>query len=192
VLKINLLPPRVRAARAKRLMIAAAAGAAAVLLTIPAGFWYARWSSLAALRAELALVEAEARKPEYADVIKKVEELKAQEAAVAKKLEVLAKLLGRQATWIRVFEILSDSQSQARDLWLTAVQGKTLTAGKDAGKIEMTVQGMAYSVGSVGEFVEAFKRSELAPEAQGQNMTQATAEDGHRIIRFQVQFKFKV
>lgn len=183
MVKVNLLPPRIKAARAKRMMITVAVAAVAVVLAIPIGFWYLRYMKVLSLRAEVKLVEAEMAKPEYAGVIEKVTALEAQEAAVAKKLEVLDELLRRQVTWIRIMEALSTSQARARDLWLTGLTSKILTAAPDAGKLEITIQGKAFSAASVDEFVSTFLRSDFSPELGTQNM-QSVLSEGQQVLQF--------
>jgi len=191
MVKVNLLPPRIKAARAKKMMITAAVAAVAVLLTIPVGFWYIRYMQVLSLRSELKVVEAEAAKPEYAGVIEKVTQLEAQEGAVAKKLEVLDKLLARQATWIRLMEAVSFSQARARDLWLTGLLSKTLTTAADAGKVELTIQGMAFSAASVDEFLSTFQKSEFNPEVGTPSMVTVPSE-GQRVFQFLAVVKIKV
>ncbi|MEK7474526.1 MAG: hypothetical protein AAB152_02725 [Candidatus Coatesbacteria bacterium] len=192
MVKVNLLPPRIKAARAKRMMMTAAAAAVAVLLTIPVGFWYIRYMTVLGLRGELKVVVAEAAKPEYAGVIEKVTALETQEAAVAKKLEVLDKLLGRQATWIRVMEALSFSQGRAKDLWLTGLMSKVMVTAPDTGKVELTIQGMAFSAASVNDFVTTFLKSDFSPELGTQSMTIVLGEGGQRVLQFITVVKIKV
>jgi Tfp pilus assembly protein PilN len=192
MIKVNLLPPRIKAARAKRLMMTAGAAAVAAVLTIPIGFWYIRYMTVLSLRGELKVVTAETAKPEYAGVIEKVTALETQEGDVAKKLEVLDKLLGRQATWIRIMEALSFSQARAKDLWLTGLTSKTLTAAPDTGKVELTIQGMAFSAASVNDFVSTFLKSEFNPELGTQSMTIVPGEGGQRVLQFVAVLKIKV
>lgn len=188
MIKVNLLPPRIKAERAKRMMIVGVVVAAAVLLTIPAGFAYLRWLKASALDAEIKKIDAEAAS--YAETIAKVEALERREAAVAKKIDVLNKLLSRQATWIRILETLSTAQAQARDLWLTNVTSKLLQAAPDTGKTELTIIGVGYSVGSIDEFVRALVRSEFTPEVTKQTMT-PTNIGGEGVVQFNFTFKFK-
>lgn len=189
MIKVNLLPPRIKAERAKRMMIIAAVTAGAVILTIPAGVAYLKWLKSSSLTAEIKKIDAEAAS--YADTIAKVEALEKREVAVAKKLDVLNKLLARQSTWIRVLESLSTAQAQARDLWLESISTKLLQAAPDTGKTEMVVMGFAYSVGSIDEFVRAFVKSEFAPEVSRQRMDFVLKEGGERVVQFNYTFKFK-
>lgn len=190
MLKINLLPPRIKAARIKRLMILGAVAGAAVLLTIPAGFWYVKFAQVRVLQAKIKALDREAA--EYAGIIEKVTELETQEAALAKKLEVLDKLLARQAGWIKVLEALSLSQSRARDLWLQQFTSRALTAAPDTGKTELTLNGYAYSIASVDDFVRAFQKSDLEPELTAAPTIRSAAQEGESVISFTVVFKFKV
>ena len=187
MIKINLLPPRIKAERAKRMMIVAGVLAGAVILTIPAGVAYLKWLKSSSLAAEIKKIDAEAAS--YADTIAKVEALEKRESSAAKRLEVLNKLLSRQATWIRILETLSVAQSQARDLWLESLSSKILQAAPDTGKTELQIMGVAYSVGSIDEFVRALVKSEFTPEVTRQTMT-PTDLLGEGVIRFDFRFKF--
>ncbi len=191
MVKVNLLPPRIKAARIKRMMMMTGIGVVAVLLAIPAGFWYLRYMSVLSLRAQLKVVETEAAKPEYAGVIEKVTQLEAQEAAVGKKLEVLDKLLARQSTWIKVMEALSFSQARAKDLWLVGLTSKTLLNAPDTGKVELTIMGMAFSAASVDDFVSSFMKSDFSPELGNQTM-QSFIVESQRVLQFTAVVKIKV
>lgn len=188
MIKVNLLPPRIKAERAKRMMVVAGIAAAAVILTIPAGVAYLKFLKKSSLASEIKKIDAEAAS--YADTITKVEALEKREAAVARKLDVLNKLLTRQSTWIRILETLSSAQTQARDLWLFNVSSKLLQAAPDTGKTELTITGVAYSVGSIDEFVRGLVRSEFAPEVTRQSMSPVSYA-GEGVWAFNFVFKFK-
>jgi Tfp pilus assembly protein PilN len=191
VVKVNLLPPRIKAERAKRMMLMAGIAVVAALLAIPAAFWYLRYMSWLSLNAQVKIVEAEAAKPEYAGIIEKVTQLEGQEASVGKKLEVLDKLLARQSAWIKVMEALSFSQARAKDLWLVGLTSKTLINAPDTGKVELTITGMAFSAASVDDFVSTFMRSEFSPELGNQTM-QSYFIESQRVLQFTAVVKIKV
>ena len=189
MLKVNLLPPRVKAARVKQLMMLAVVAVTGVLLTIPAGFWYLRFARVRSLQAEVKRLDAAAG--EYAGIIEKVTALETQEAALAKKLEVLDKLIARQASWIHILEALSFSQAQAKDLWLTSFSSKTITAAPDAGKTEITIVGMAFSVASMDDFIRTFQHSDFSPDLEKPPSVQGMGVEGQNVIQFTAVFKFK-
>jgi Tfp pilus assembly protein PilN len=188
ILKINLLPPRVKQARMKRMLIAVGVVAGAVILSVPAGLWYLRAARLSGLRQEVVMVERESKA--YASIIEKINSLESQEAVLVKKLDDLKKIVDRQPTWIKLMETLSDSQSRARDLWLISVTSRALI-GQDQGKIELTITGMAFSIASVDEFVAAIRKSEFSPEAVQAEVTGSSIGD-QRVVRFVATLKFKV
>ncbi len=189
ILKINLLPPRIKQARMQRLMILGGVIAAAVLLTIPAGLWYERWIVAASLRSQIRAIDAESAT--YAGIIDKVTLLEAQEAVLAKRLDVLDKLLGRQGTWIRVLESLSFAQAHAHDLWLTSVNSKALSLGADAGKVEIALVGSAFSAASIDEFMRTLSKADLNGLEMGLvNMTVGAA-GGQQILNFNFTVRFK-
>jgi Tfp pilus assembly protein PilN len=189
ILKINLLPPRIRQARNKRLMILGGAVAAAVLLTIPAGFWYIRWTVAAGLRAQIKAIDAES--VAYAGIIDKVTLLETQEGALAQKLDVLDKLIARQTTWIKILESLSFAQTHAKDLWLTTLTSKSLTLGADAGKIELTINGQAFSAASVDDFMHTLSRADLANLEIGLPTMTASMVANQPVLQFNFAIKFK-
>lgn len=190
MLKVNLLPPRIKAARVKRLMMLAAVAGVAVFLTIPAGFWYIKFVQVRVLQEKIRVIDGEAR--EYAGIIEKVTQLEAQEASLAKKIEVLDKLEARQSTWIKVMEALSFSQSRAKDLWIQNFVSRPITTAPDTGKTELILTGVAFSVASVDDFVQAFQKSDLAPELKEAPVMRGGSEEGQPMVTFTATFKFKV
>ena len=190
MLKINLLPPRVRAARQKRVMTLLGVAAGLVLLTIPVGFWYAKHLQIVSLRARVKLLDKQSA--EFAGVIEKMTALESQETLLVKKLDVLDKLTARQSAWIRVLELLSSAQASARDLWLTSAISTAVTAPpEDNGKTELTISGFAFSIASVEAFVTIFSRSELGATVYKRTMTPTTME-GQPVVQFVASFRFKV
>ena len=188
ILKINLLPPRIKKARMQRMIIAGAVVVGLFLLAIPIGLWYVKFMTAAVLKAEIKAKQAEAN--EYTEVIKKNNQLKDQETALAAKLMVLDKLVGRQSLWIKVLEAVSFSQSRSRDLWLTMLTSKPMY-GADAGKIEITLQGMAFSAASVDEFMRSLKKSDFNPDVKVPDWNPAVIGD-QKVVRFIMTFSFKV
>lgn len=162
MVKINLLPPRVRQARARRTMIAIGATIAVVALTVPLGLLYVRWAAVAALRQEVRRVDEESKA--YAGIIDRIVDIENKEGALVKNLDVLDKLTAKQTLWIRFLESLYAAQQGAHDLWLTQVTSKALTAGVDAGKIEVTLQGTVFSAASFDVFVRALATGEMPME----------------------------
>ncbi len=187
IVKVNLLPPRVKQARAQRLLITSGVAAGLLILSVPLGWWYLRWSTVNDLNTELRQVKAEA--VGYESVIKRNEELKVQEAALEKNLKMIDKLVASQSRWIHVMEMLSSAQARARDLWLTSVSGSVLK-GKDQGKIGLTVGGMTFSVASLDEFIQALRKSDLKPEVEP-GFTLRAGAAGQSAFRFTATLKFK-
>lgn len=185
--KVNLLPPRIRQARAKRLLLAVAVVAGVALLSVPVGWWYVRWVALAGIESELEEVTREASK--YGDVIGMNERLNTREQELVAKLKNLDRMMARQAGWIRILEALSIGQAQATDLWLTNLDSKLHQAGKDKGKVELTVQGKAFSIASVDEFVKVIVESELKPEAPEYEFSQQSVVGGRMVIGFTFKMK---
>ena len=192
MLKINLLPPSGKAARAKRLIMLAVTAGVAVFLTIPAGVWYLKFSRVASLKAEIKALDKEAEAGGYREIMVKVDALKVQEAALAKKLDVLDKLLVRQASWIKILEALSLSQSQSKDLWLQTFSSRPLTTAPDAGKTELTLTGVAFSIASVEDFVRSFQKADFLPELKQTPVVHSATDEGQALIQFTAVFKFKV
>lgn len=190
ILKINLLPPRIKQARTKRLMMLGAVAGVAVLLTIPAGLWYLRWTVAAGLQAQIKAIDAESAG--YAGIIDKVTLLEGQEAALATKLGVLDKVLTRQSTWIKIMESLSFAQARAHDLWLVSLASRALTLGPDAGKIELTITGQAFSAASVDDFMRTLARAELAGIEVGQATMNSAVAGNQPVLNFNFPVKFKV
>jgi hypothetical protein len=188
ILKINLLPPRIKKARIQRMVIAGAMVVGLLLLAIPIGVWYVRFVTAASLKAQIRSKQAEAN--EYAEVIKKNNQLKDQEAVLAVKLVVLDKLVVRQSLWIKVLEAVSFSQTRSRDLWLTSLISKQMV-GADAGKIEITLVGMAFSAASIDEFMRSLKKSDFNPDVKVPDWIPALIGD-QKVVRFVMTFSFRV
>ena len=188
--KVNLLPPRIKQAQAKRMMMTIAVAVGVGVMAMPVGWWYVRWSKLASIESELADIKQEAKK--FGDVIGMNERLNNRETELAGKLENLDKMVSRQAGWIKIMEALSMGQAQATDLWLTNVTSKLHQSGKDKGKVEVTVQGRAFSIASLDEFVKTIMESELKPESAETELSQQSAVGGRTIIGFTTKMKIKV
>ena len=189
--KVNLLPPRIKEARAKRIMVMAAVAAAVAVMSIPVGWWYVRWSALASMEAELKRVTKEAGR--YGDVIGKNERLKASEVALAKKIGSLKKMVAEQSRWIRLLEVISFAQAEAQDMWLTNLTSKELKSGPDRGKLVIEIRGLAFSVASLDAFVKTLMDSALKPEIETEFGIKAAAGlAGRSIISFKVPMKLKV
>lgn len=155
ILKLDLLPPRIKQARAKQLMVVSGVVAGVLILSMPVGLWYMKWSKVSSMKKELKQVEMAMVSPEFKDVLEQVAVLEADEAAVAKKLGVIDTLVGRQATWIKVLEALSTAQARAKSLWLTDVKSKVSTKKEDEGKVSLTIKVVAYSLASVDVFIDS-------------------------------------
>lgn len=190
MLKINLLPPRIKAARQKRMMMLAGVAIGASLLTIPAGLWYVRFMQVRSLQAQAKQLDRDSA--EFSGVIEKVSALEQQESLLAKKLEVLDKLTSRQSAWIHILEAVSTAQASARDLWLQSTVSHQLEAAPDTGKTELVITGSAFSVASFEAFVQAFQKTELKPEVYRQTLSHAVSPAGQSVVVFAVSFKFKV
>jgi len=160
ILKINLLPPRIKKARIQRMIVAGAAIVGLVLLAIPVGLWYVRWMTALSLKAQIKAKETESK--EYAEVIKRNNELKDDEKALAVKLQVLDRMVSKQSMWIRVLEAISFSQAHSGDLWLVQMTSKIVKTGPEPG-LEITLRGYAFSAASVDEFVRSLKKSDIDP-----------------------------
>lgn len=190
ILKINLLPKRIKQERNRRLMILGGVVIAAVLLTIPAGVLYLRWTVASGLHKQIKLIDAESAS--YSGIIDKVTMLENREAILAKKLEVLDKLLQRQTTWIRILESLSFAQTRAQDLWLVTISSKSLTIGVDAGKIELAIAGQAFSAASVEDFTRILSKADLSNLEVGQVSMTTSALESQPVLNFTFTVKFKV
>jgi Tfp pilus assembly protein PilN len=186
--QLNLLPPRIRQERARRLTQFSIVAAVLFVLALPVGWWYSKWSAVASLKARVIALD-EQKKP-HADKIRKLYQLKIDEAALVKKLKLLDQLVKRQSTWIRLLEGIGFSQSQVQDLWLTNLTSTAAKAGANAGKIEVTVKGMAFSLASVHEFAKVLKDSDLELEV-GEIQMSVASSGGERVIAFTTKIVFK-
>ena len=192
LLKLDLLPPRIKQARAKQMMIVSGVVAGLLILSVPAGLWYVKWSTLRNMNAEFKRIETEMKSPEFKGVLAQVAQLEADETAVAKKLAVIDKLVKRQSTWIGVLEALSIGQARAHDLWLTGVSSRELKKSEDKGKIELTIRGMAFSIGSVAEFMDSIRASDFDPEIIQDQRLNPSSFKGQPVIGFVTKLKIKV
>jgi len=118
--------------------------------------------------------------------------LEGQEAALAAKLDVLDKVLARQSTWIRILEAVSFAQTRAHDLWLVTMASRSLTLGPDAGKIELTITGQAFSAASVDDFMRTLARAELSGVEVGQVTMNTSVAGNQPVLNFNFPVKFKV
>ena len=191
MIRINLLPPRIKKAKSERMMMIAVVAVVAVILSVPIGIIYVKWMQESGLKADIKRIEEARVKEGLTDIIERVEALKKQEKELADKLEVLAKVTGRQAGWIRIMETLSMSQAKAQDLWFISLRSKKVTAGPDTGKIELTLQGNAFSIGSIYDLSKAMKTSELGLEVKDP-LIQGSALGNERVLFFTIKVLAKV
>jgi Tfp pilus assembly protein PilN len=187
LLKINLLPPKIKAARTQRLVIMVVAAVAIGAASIPLSFLYFKWMSVNSLKAQAEKIKKDSS--EYSGVIEKVMELEGKEASLAKKLDSIDKLVGHQSMWLKLLETLSMCQSEAGDLWLTSIRSKALQ-GADAGKSEITVEGNAFSVASIVVFQELIQKSEMKLETIKQDLPPSTVGD-QSVVKFTFTYKVK-
>lgn len=186
--QLNLLPPRIRQERARRIMQISIIAAAIVVLALPVGWWYSKWSAVSSLKAQIIELE-KAQKP-YAEMITKLEALELSEAELVKRLEVLDQMVRRQSTWIRLLEGIGLSQARVQDLWLTNLTSMSAKSGTNAGKIEVTLRGMAFSLAAVNEFVRALEDSDLELQVEEPQMSVISSR-GERVIAFITTIMFK-
>jgi Tfp pilus assembly protein PilN len=190
MIRINLLPPRIKKAKAERLMIAIGVAVAIALLSIPISILYIRWVQVSGLKAEIKRIEKARVDEGLTDIIERVEALKKQEKELADKLTALGKATKKQASWIRILETLSISQAKAQDLWFVSLRSKKVVAGIDAGKIELTLQGNAFSIGSINDLSRAMKASELGLEVS-EPVIQGSALGTERVLFFTLKILVK-
>lgn len=188
LLKINLLPPKIKAARTQQLIITIVVAVAVGLASIPLSFLYIKWMSVNSLKGQAEVLKKESA--EFSGVIEKVMELEAKEAALAKKLDSIDKLVARQSMWIRLLETLSACQVGAGDLWLTAIRSKAMT-GADTGKIEVIVDGSAFSVASIVAFQDLVRKSDMKLEIVKQDLPPGSV-GGQAVVSFSLTYKVKV
>jgi len=191
MIRINLLPPRIKKAKAERMMMIAVGVAALVVLSIPIGILYVRWVQESGLKAEIARIEKAKIVEQLTDTIARVEALNRQEKELADKIKALGKITSRQAEWIRIMETLSASQAKAQDLWFVSLRSRNVVAGPDAGKLELTVQGNAFSIGSIYDLSRAMKDSDLGIEVKDP-LIQNSFLGTDRVIFFTIRILVKV
>lgn len=184
---LNLIPPRVRKARARQMMVSAAVGVVVIVLALPIAVLILKYSTAGKLESRLGQVRNESSG--YAGIIQKVVELTAQEEVLAKRLEILDKIVGTQATWIRLLEGVSVCQQAVQDLWLTSV-GSRVLSGSDAGKMEISLAGTAFSKPAVADFAKALRQNEMFGEVELVSLADAVVA-GQATVSFLVTVKFK-
>jgi len=187
LLKINLLPPKIKAARTQQMIIMIVAAVAIGAASIPLSFLYIKWMSVNSLKAQEEKIKKDSA--EYAGVIEKVMELEGKEGALAKKLDSIDKLVARQWMWIKLLETFSACQAEAGDLWLTSIQSKALQ-GADAGKTEILLEGNAFSVASIVVFQDLVRKSEMKLEITKQELPPSKVE-GQSVVKFTFTYKVK-
>jgi len=188
LLTINLLPPKIKAARTQKMIITVVAVVAIGLASIPLSFLYFKWITVNSLKAQAEKIKKESA--DYSGVIEKVVELEGKEAVLAKKLDSIDKLINRQWMWIKLLEAFSTSQVEAGDLWLTGIRSKTLM-GADAGKMEVTLEGVAFSVASIVVFQDLIRKSEMKMEVVSQDLPPSKVND-QAVVKFKLVYRVKV
>jgi len=187
LLTINLLPPKIKAARTQQLIVMIVAAVVIGLASIPVSFYVIKWKSVISLKSQAERIKKDSA--EYGGVIEKVMELEAKEASLASKLDSIDKLVARQWMWIKLLETFSACQSEAGDLWLTAIRSKALL-GADTGKSEITVEGHAFSVASIVVFQDLIRKSEMKLELIRQDLPPAKIGDVS-VVKFMFTYKVK-
>jgi len=187
MLTLNLIPPRVRKARTKQMMVSGAMGAVALILALPIAVLMVKYSAAGKLESRLGQVKRESAS--YTGIIQKVVELTAQEEALAKKLEILDKIVGTQATWIKLLEEVSACRQTVKDLWLTNITSRFLT-GADAGKMEISLNGMAFSKPAVADFAKVLRQNGMFTDVDLASLAESTA-GGQPAVSFVINVKFK-
>ena len=158
------------------------------LAMIPLSVYFQKRMSVVSLNSQVARLEKESG--EYSELIKRVDEVKGKETILAKKLSTIDRLVGGQKAWIRILETLSACQAGAGDIWFTDIKTKVLLA-PDAGKIELNLEGNAYSVASIVDFQELMRKSDLNLEVKKISMQPNTAGDNQQVVKFQISYKVK-
>jgi len=187
LLTINLLPPKIKAARTQSLIITIVVAVAVGLAAIPLSFLYFKWISVNSLKGQAEKIKKESA--EYSGVIDKVMELETKEAALTKKLDSIDKLVARQWMWIKLLETFSACQAEAGDLWLTAIRCKALI-GADAGKTEIMVEGNAFSVASIVVFQDLIRKSDMRFEIVRQDLPPSKVGD-QSVVKFTFTYRVK-
>lgn len=172
------------------MLVAAASAAGLVALAIPSGYWYLQYAALANLKRDLAAVKKEAGLPQYRGVIERNERLKVQEDDLAKKLQIMDELLTNQSRWIKIMEAVSFSQARATDLWLTNLTSAPSRSG-GANEIELSVEGLTFSVASMDEFMSSLRNSDLQARIMPPKFEEARVA-GQKAMRFTTTLKVKV
>jgi len=187
LLTINLLPPKIRAARVQSTIITIVAVVAIVIASIPISFLYIKWMAVSSLRSRAEVLKKESAS--YSGVIEKVMELETKEADLAKKLDSIDKLVARQELWIKMLETFSTCQAEAGDLWLTSIRSKVLV-GVDAGKTEITIEGNAFSVASIVVFQDLIRKGDLKMEITKQDLPPSKVGE-QAVVKFTLTYKVK-
>jgi len=187
LLTLNLIPPRVRNARTRQLIVSAGVGIVVLVLALPVGVLVLKYSAAGRIEARLSQVKSESAA--YVSIIQKVVELTAQEEVLAKKLEIVDKIVRTQATWIKLLEGISACQQAVEDLWLTGMGSRVLT-GSDAGKMEISLVGTAFSKPAVADFAKVLRQNEMFTEVELISLADAVI-GGQPAVSFVVTVKFK-
>jgi Tfp pilus assembly protein PilN len=177
MIKINLLPAKVRQTKGvQRLTTYAVLGGSALLIVL-----ILLLLNLVALtkRTEVKIARAEAAAAQLGEVTRTVQAWEAGEKYADRLRGLIRRLLPAQAVWI---SILDELASLGRDdLWLLKL---TLVPAPAGAPLRLELEGEAYSKISVADFLSALESSARFFDVQLEALTDTQAE-----ARTQVKFK---
>jgi Tfp pilus assembly protein PilN len=185
MIRVNLLPERVRAAEAlQRNIVLSGALVAAALLAATASYVQKR-TALKIVQKEIEGVRAEMESPALKNVVQAVVEFTAQRQALDSEQAVVNGLRQKQVALLRLMDILPDVLPPR--LWLT-----DLNATLDKGSYKVVLKGSAYSPQEVAQF---FSNLENHGKFKAVNLDSlpgtSTSQMRANVVTFQISLSFE-
>ncbi len=174
MIRINLLPVRVsKRKEAGRQQVALLAAVLLLGLLANWGWSHSRAGELERRRARIARTRTEIANLER--IIGEVRDIKAAQAELQQKLEVLRKLQAGRSGPVRMLDALATITP--RQLWLTKLEEK-------GGAIAFT--GTAVTIDDVSAFMAALKTSPYFSRVELKKTAAAVAKTGERLVDFEI------
>lgn len=182
MIKLNLLPEKVRAAERMQLILLLGAGVYVLGLLMLAWSWVAANNRVARVQARIDAVMAELNAPELRETVQAVDRFTKDEKEKNDKASVVNSLRKRQVTLLRLLDALPDWMMNGQ-VWL-----QTLEVKMEKGERRVTVEGQAVSTLIFAHFFTNLESQPIVKAIKLDEAPRPATVRGRSAVRFRVSF----
>lgn len=184
MIKVNLLPEKVRAREGlRRNILLGSALLAAVIFGIGA-FYYQKMAALKAVQQQIARIHAEMDSPELKKVVQAVSEFTLQRQELDSQQAQVNAIRNKQVALIKVMDVLPDVM--APRMWLSDV-----SATLEKGSFKVVVRGFGSSSQEVALFFSNVENLGIFKAVTMDDCCSPATQLGSRVVSFTVSFVFE-